>query len=297
MKIQKRPYDRARDYERINDLLWRTYEAPAYPNWLQARWEYMHWHPGLQAEYLHKIAVWEDDGEIVAVVNYEDAPSIAYFQRARGYDQLLPEMAGHAIEHLAGERDGKAVARIWVNEFDQALTDVVRGLGFSQHPTARECISIMAIPDPFPAIPLKEGFRLAGLDEENDLTKLDRCLYRGFNHPGEPEPGGEADRALMQSTPLYNKHLNVVAITPNGDYASFSGIWFDPYNLVAYVEPVATDPDYRRMGLGKACVLECVRRTGELGAKIAYVESEQDFYHAIGFETITYRPLWQKFLD
>lgn len=60
---------------------------------------------------------------------------------------------------------------------------------------------------------------------------------------------------------------------------------------------MATDPDYRRMGLGKACVLECVRRAGELGAKIAYVESEQDFYHAIGFETIAYRPLWQKFLD
>jgi len=52
---------------------------------------------------------------------------------------------------------------------------------------------------------------LAGLDEENDLAKLDRCLWRGFNHPGEPEPGGEAARALMQSTPLYNKHLNVVA--------------------------------------------------------------------------------------
>jgi hypothetical protein len=143
MKIQKRSSERARDYERVNDFLWRTYEAPIYPNWLQARWEYMHWHPNLQTEFLHKIALWEDKGEIAAVVNYEDAPSMAHLQRARGYDLLLSEMAAHVIEHLAGEHDGKPVVRIWVNEFDQPLTDVVRGLCFSQHPGWRECISIM----------------------------------------------------------------------------------------------------------------------------------------------------------
>ena len=53
-----------------------------------------------------------------------------------------------------------------------------------------------------------------------------------------------------------------------------------------YVEPVATDPDFRRMGLGKAAVLEGIRRCGEMGAEVAYVGSDQLFYQKLGFKKI-----------
>lgn len=294
MTVRKIAYQRARDYERVNQLLWDTYREGEYPNWLQPRWEYMHWHPALQTEYLERIALWEDDGRLVAVVNYEDRPTLGFFQRAPGYDFLCDEMLAHAEQQFSAERNGTLMCRVLVNDFDEAMNQAAAARGYVRHPTARECISKMSIPDPFPAIPVKEGFSLVDLNEEDDLTKLDRCLWRGFNHPGEPEPGGEASRAQMQSTPRFNKALNVMAVAPDGAYVAYSGIWFDPYNLCGYVEPVATDPDYRRMGLGKACVLECVRRVGAMGARIAYVESEQDFYHAIGFTTIAYRPVWEK---
>ena len=297
MTITKISYDRSRDYERVNQFLWRTYKEPLYPNWLQPRWEYMHWHPNLDASCLQRIALWEDDGSMAAMVNYEDRPGLAYLQRAPGYDALCGEMIEHAEKNLAAYCEGHRIARILANEFDQSLTAALKRHGYRQHATARECISMMQIPLHFPEIEIKEGFRLADLTEENDLSKLDRCLWRGYNHPGEPEPGGEASRALMQSPPNFNKKLNIIAVAPKGQYVSYSGIWYDPYNLCAYVEPVATDPDYRRMGLGKACVLECVRRAGEMGARVAYVESEQNFYHALGFRTIAFRPLWEKQVD
>jgi predicted N-acetyltransferase YhbS len=37
------------------------------------------------------------------------------------------------------------------------------------------------------------------------------------------------------------------------------------------------------MGLGKAAVWEGIRRCGVLGATVAYVGSDQEFYQAIGF--------------
>jgi predicted N-acetyltransferase YhbS len=52
---------------------------------------------------------------------------------------------------------------------------------------------------------------------------------------------------------------------------------------MAYVEPVATDPDYRKMGLAKAAIYEAVLRAAKLGAKEAYVISSQQFYYNIGF--------------
>jgi predicted N-acetyltransferase YhbS len=50
--------------------------------------------------------------------------------------------------------------------------------------------------------------------------------------------------------------------------------------------PVATDPQYRRMGLGRAAVLEGVRRCAALGARRAYVGSDQAFYQALGFRKV-----------
>jgi predicted N-acetyltransferase YhbS len=73
-------------------------------------------------------------------------------------------------------------------------------------------------------------------------------------------------------------------------------MFYEPTNRYAYVEPVATDPTYRRMGLGKAAVLEGIRRCADLGATVAYVGSDQEFYLSIGFEVIYTGECWVKHL-
>jgi predicted N-acetyltransferase YhbS len=101
----------------------------------------------------------------------------------------------------------------------------------------------------------------------------------------------------MQSVPAYRKDLNIVVEAADGYFVAYSGTWFDAANQIAYVEPVATDPDFRRRGLGRAAVLEGVRRCAELGAKIAYVGSDQTFYLSIGFRRLFASQCWIKFLD
>jgi predicted N-acetyltransferase YhbS len=98
----------------------------------------------------------------------------------------------------------------------------------------------------------------------------------------------------MQSAANFRRDLNIVAIAPDGAYAAYAGTWYEPLNRYAYVEPVATDPTYRRLGLGRAAVLEGVRRCGLLGAEVAYVGSDQEFYKAIGFELIFNTQCWEK---
>ncbi|MCJ7551114.1 MAG: GNAT family N-acetyltransferase, partial [Anaerolineae bacterium] len=149
---------------------------------------------------------------------------------------------------------------------------------------------------PFPAIELPEGFRLKSLADDNDLVKINRVLWRGFNHEGEPPEGDEdlEGRRKMQSGPNFRHDLTIVVEAPDGNFVSFCGMWYENVNRIAYVEPVATDPDYRRMGLGKAAVWEGIRRCGAEGATVAYVGSDQKFYHAIGFRTLHYRNCWTK---
>lgn len=75
------------------------------------------------------------------------------------------------------------------------------------------------------------------------------------------------------------------------------GMFYEPTHRYAYVEPVATDPAYRRMGLGNAAVLEGMRRCAELGAQTACVGSDIEFYQALGFTAVTNSECWIKYLD
>ena len=127
------------------------------------------------------------------------------------------------------------------------------------------------ITGPVPEPPVPAGFRIASLADDDDFQKLHPLLWRGFNHEGEPPPGARADREFMQSAPNFRKDLNVVIVAPDGGFASYCGMWYEPCHRIAYVEPVATDPDYRRLGLGEAAVLEAVRRCGRAGTTVAFV--------------------------
>jgi mycothiol synthase len=71
---------------------------------------------------------------------------------------------------------------------------------------------------------------------------------------------------------------------------------------MAIFEPVGTDPDFQRRGLGKAVLSEGFRRLRALGARVAYVNSADDnpasnaLYEAVGFRLVDENHAWTKAL-
>ena len=96
-------------------------------------------------------------------------------------------------------------------------------------------------------------------------------------------------------TPKAHLGLKIAVAAPNGDFAAFCGMFYEPTGKFACVEPVATTPEYRRKGLGKAAVLEGIRRCASLGAEVAYVGSDQAFYQALGFYKVFNSECWVKY--
>lgn len=72
-----------------------------------------------------------------------------------------------------------------------------------------------------PAPESPEGFTFMSLEEENDLEKINRVLYRGLDHPGDPPVEEIELRRKMQSCPRFRFDLNVVAKKPSGEHASY----------------------------------------------------------------------------
>lgn len=295
MAISLRSYN-TDDYDLIDRFLIKTYQPGGrYCNWLQPRWEYMHSHPYLNESALSKIGIWEDSGDIVAVVNYEADLGDAYFALQPEYSYLKSDMIEYAEQHLYGTSDdGQKYLQAYINDFDSEFESIVKSKGYIHNEDDYETISQFVIKDQIPEITVPDGYQIKSLQDNNDFRKISRVIWRGFNHPGEPPEEEIAGKIKMQNTPNFRKDLVIVVEAPNGDFASFCGMWYEATNKFAYVEPVATDPSYRRMGLGKAAVLEGIRRCAELGATVAFVESEQQFYMDIGFEKVFKRNVWTK---
>jgi predicted N-acetyltransferase YhbS len=294
--ITNRPYSIAKDFHRVSQFLLDTYKhGGIYPNWEESRWQYMHSHPFTIPEQAYKIRLWEDDGAIVGVVSHEGRAGEAFFFEHPDYTCLKPEMLQYAEQNLFSvTSEGMARLVLHINAWDEDLARLAGDAGFSRLEDKPEWVSLFAMPEPFPEITLPQGFRLQSLADENDLHKIHRVMWRGFNHPGEPPEDGIADRAKMQTSPNFRHDLTIVTVAPNGDYASICGMWYEKQTGLAYVEPVATDPTYRRMGLGKAAVLEGIRRCHELGATHAIVGSGQVFYQDIGFKKMFCSYQWVK---
>lgn len=302
MNITSRAYKYPDDYEAINQMIVNNYgiQSQVPLNWCQTRWEYMHFHPLMQKNdlfnKLSNCGIWEDNGKVVAVVHFEHSFGQVYFDTAKGYEFLKKEMLEYAQSNLAVRKeDGKNVLEVFINEFDKDFEKIALEQGFEKLDEGGEETSIMKITPEKLEYQVPDGFKIQSFADENDIYKFHQVLHRGFNHEGEPSEEGIEGRKRMQSAPNYDKELNIVAVDlKTGNYVAIAGSWYDAVNNFVCIEPVATDYDFRRKGLGKAVVLEAIKRSYEKGANLAFVGSGQQFYRSIGFEYFFTRHLWRK---
>jgi predicted N-acetyltransferase YhbS len=299
MKI--RPYNRERDFLRIYDFLVEIYQhGDVLHSWLAPRWEYAHFHPSTQEMDLTKFGIAEQDGQIIGVVHSESNPAEVICQVRQGYEQIQVDLLDYAEEvgyRGMSQSRKKPFRAVYIYDQDTEFGSQVAARGYEKWEDFGEVHSAYPLGEEIPASILPDGFNLQTLTDENDFTKINQVLWRGFNHSGEPPEEEIKGRKFAQQSPYFRKDLTIVAVAPNGDYVSYCGMYYVPENKVAYLEPLATDPDYRRMGLAKAIVLESMRRVRALGAEVCWVGSGQPFYTAIGFEIkFTIFP-WAKILE
>lgn len=287
MPTHQRSYRHPEDYQAVGAFLVRTFgQEGGHRNWVQARWEYMHSHPMIEemAPHFGEFAVWEVSGEIVGFAHCEDKLGVVYVQLDARHPELKGPMLEHAIDHLAGDLKAGRGVYVYLDDADCEFGEIAAELGFEPKNEFAEPTAQFPVPEAFPAITVPKGFLLQSLADDFDIEKVHRVMHRGFDHEGEPPAEDLESRRRKLSSPSLRRDLTIVAVAPDGNYVSFSGMWPVPGSTACYVEPVATDPDYRRKGLGTAVVMEAIRRCSLEGATVAYVGSDQAFYLSMGFK-------------
>lgn len=263
-------------------------------NYHFGRWDWMITHGWLDKSGLTKIGMWEDDDNLVGLATYDCQLGNAYLLTFYGYENIKEDMLIYAADHLP--KDDKF--NVLICDGDLPMQNIASRHGY--FPTQdKECDAIYPIDDLNTIqYTLPEGFHIICMAATYDLYKYGQVLWKGFDH----EANGEGLFVFENSKngregferPNVNLELEIAVVAPNGDFVSYCGMWQDDASKSVLVEPVATDPAYRKMGLGKAAVLEAIRRCGELGAKRAFVGSSQQFYYSIGFKPYATSTWWEQ---
>ena len=95
----------------------------------------------------------------------------------------------------------------------------------------------------------------------------------------------------VRATPPYDPDLDVVALSPDGEWAAYCIGWYDAGSASGELEPVGAAPAFRRQGYAAAACLAALHRLRERGARTAVVYAVDDaanpgpraLYESIGF--------------
>ena len=282
MTMTARQYAGDQDVRALTELVSEITD-PARPNL---------WHPGdvvwalfqnVVDDPFQDLRLWEDEAGV--------AQAFAWFH-PRGMDvmlcrrpelradtALLDEMYAWATRRALHTSTGDSPASTLgaqALESDTELTSYLTSHGFSR--TESFYVHMRRELDgeiPAPALPEGWTARHVG-DEDEWQRRVD--LHREVYHPSRVTL--EAYRRLRRAA-LYRPELDLVVVSPEGEFASYCICWYDPQTRIGEFEPVGTRAAFRRRGLGKALMYEGQRRLRALGARTAIVLTNGDNIPAI----------------
>jgi GNAT superfamily N-acetyltransferase len=294
MTVQFRKYtDQAgitEDYAKVRAFFSRL----GYKEYTYARWDWMTTHTYLDKSAVGRMGLWEENDVVVGVTTIDGCLGQAFCMTLPTYEYLKKEMLIYARLNIATEEKFE----VTIDDRDEYFQRIAAELGYVATPN-KEFDAIFYIDQTSTDYSLPEGFSIVSLHDRLDLYQYGRVLWKGFNHEldgeGEFIFNEEKRQAFEQEMirPNVDLDLKIAVVDPNGDFASYCGMWYDPEAGFAVVEPLATDPKYRKMGIGKAAVFEGIRRCKKLGAKTVFVGSSQQFYYNIGFRPYATATQWK----
>lgn len=153
--------------------------------------------------------------------------------------------------------------------------------------------------EPIPPEQPVPGYVIRSMGDKAEHPARSCASWRAF-HAEEPDEAYDNDYSWyrnIQSAPLYRRDLDIVAVTPQDEIAAFCTISYDDYTRSAICELVGTAAEHWQRGLGKAVMLEGMRRLQQLGCTRLFAtatEEPADFLYGSLLQTYKLTETWTK---
>jgi ribosomal protein S18 acetylase RimI-like enzyme len=143
-----------------------------------------------------------------------------------------------------------------------------------------------------PPVASRGGFHVRSLAGDGAEVADRAAAHREVWHPWTVGEVTDEQYARFMRMPGYDREFDVVAVAPDGTIAAYVNGWLDPVNKIGDFGPVGAREAYRRQGLTRAVLLECMRRMKARGMDRVCVSTGEDnvaargLYESVGFRIV-----------
>jgi ribosomal protein S18 acetylase RimI-like enzyme len=243
------------------------------------------------------VRVWHEKDKVVGYAMLGDD---AYFDW-----QVLPEHERKGIETealawaeglLAELRAGdaerwKGPMMVGTRIDDAGRIALLEGHGFTRAEYI-EVNMLRSLADPIGEQQLPPGYVVRSLSDNPAEVSLRAEGHREVWHPWTVGEVTDKQYARFMQMPGYDRDLDVVAVAPDGTIAAYVNGWLDSVNKIGDFGPVGAREAYRRQGLTRAVLLECMRRMKARGMDRVCVSTGEPnvaargLYESVGFRIV-----------
>lgn len=274
-------------------------------SWHVARLDHWRWHLirtcQVCAPFEQVTVAWETPaGHIAAVLHPIGRDEIRlHIHPGFRTPELEAEIFAYAEEHYSGQtEDGGRVLVVPVFSDDVLRQEALTRCGFSRQPGwGHHWWRDLDAPLPGALVP--DGYTIRAMGPLDEHPARSWASWRAF-HADEPDEAYDGDCSWyrnIQATPLYRRDLDIVAATPRGEIAAFCTISYDDATRSAVTVLVGTAAEHWRRGLGKAVMLEGLRRLTRLGCTRVFAtatEAPADALYRSVMQTMKVTDTWVK---
>jgi mycothiol synthase len=232
----------------------------------------------------HDLRLWEEDGVLIGfgqlwplITPEELNGRLMLWVRpeARGsqLETTIIDWGADRLREVAGKHSLPARLCIHIREDQAEWHALLRSLGFEIDRYSYTMMRSLAEPIAAPHIP--EGFVIREVAGEHEAQQWVEMFNQSFiDHPGSgPWEVEQVHHYLGE--PSYRPALNVVAVAPGGTFAGFC--WATIYaeqnarsgHQVGEIDVLGTRRGFRKLGLGRALLIEGLRRLKAAGMESA----------------------------
>jgi len=245
-----------------------------------------HRHVGREDEWI--TAIWEIEGKPVAW-GWIKLPGKLIFQVDPNFSQLSKAVIDW-FDKVVDTNEQK----VTVLETESHLISALEEASFNPLLETPEVLSKISLDScPFP-VKLPQNFQGRHMRDSEELVDRVAVHREAFN----PSRVSEESYLNVMNTYPYDPSLDWVIESPSGEFVAFCLIWFDEVNKVGLLEPVGSDPRFRRMGLASSVCKLALNALSDKGANTAIVVSTSqdtyEFYKSIGFEKFAQTKTFQR---
>jgi len=296
MLLTPRPYRGEQDLTAVQDLLRAglladsslTYAHPGDIEW----WFY--YHP-VSPPPEESVVLWYSEGGDLAAWLLRDLEKRTFalfvhpmYRNEGVFDYLLGWLEAKFQLHPS---EATSITCEFYLRSDAMYTAALAHAGYISEPFIVQFEQALIEPRPVPVLP--EGFRFLEAMEERYIDSRANAHFSAFSRTKPSKMTPNYYRYFM-TAPGYDPTLDISVVNSDDEVVAFAMAWADSATQRAEFEPVGTHKAYQRRGLGRAALLEGMRRLQARGITIANVSTwggdagNMAFYPSVGFQIVGY---------